>query len=222
MGRIVLVIGEPGTGKSRAILNLKEEETLLIKPNKKELPFKGGAVKYSTAKGNVANCSTFPELKTILTAANAGTRFKTVVIEDLTHFLTSRVMADVKITGFGKWSDLAADVFNSLIKMEEKLRDDLNVIVIGHTERGTDVSGNSIITLQTPGKLLDNQIKIPSYFTYVLHTNVQEINGKMEYSFLTNSDGVRLAKSPEECLSKFEPNDYALILEKMNKYQLAE
>lgn len=222
MGRIILAIGEPGTGKSRAILNLNEEETLLIKPNKKELPFKGGAVKYSTAKGNVVNCSTFPELKIIISKANSGTKFKTIVIEDITHFLTNRVMTDVKITGFSKWSDLAADVFNSLIKMEETLREDLNVIVIGHTERSSDVSGNSIITLQTVGKLLDNQIKIPSYFTYVLHTNVQEINGKMEYTFLTNSDGTRLAKSPEECLEKFEPNDFALILSKINKYQLGE
>jgi hypothetical protein len=121
-----------------------------------------------------------------------------------------------------KWSDLAVDVFQGLIKIEEKLRDDLNVIVIGHTERNTDVNGNSIITLQTVGKLLDNQIKIPSYFTYVLHTDVKEVNGKMEYSLLTNSDGLRLAKSPEGCLEKFEPNDYALILDKINKYQLGE
>jgi len=222
MGRIILAIGEPGSGKSRAILNLDENTTLLVKPNRKELPFKGGAVKYSKEKGNVVNCSTFPELKAILTGANGGTKFKTIVIEDFTHFLTSRVMTDAKINGFQKWTDLAVDVFQGLIKIEEQLREDLNVIVIGHTERGTDVSGNSIITLQTVGKLLDNQIKIPSYFTYVLHSNVQEINGKMEYSFLTNSDGVRLAKSPEGCLDKFEPNDYALILNKIHKYQLGE
>ncbi len=222
MGRIILAIGEPGSGKSRAILNLDENTTLLIKPNRKELPFKGGAVKYSVDKGNVVNCTTFPALKDILTKANAGTKFKTIVIEDFTHFLTNRVMGDAKLTGFQKWTDLAVDVFQGLIKIEETLRNDLNVIVIGHVERGTDITGNSVITLQTVGKLLDNQIKIPSYFTYVLHSNVQEINGKMEYSFLTNSDGVRLAKSPEGCLDKFEPNDYALILDKINKYQLGE
>jgi hypothetical protein len=82
MGRIILAIGEPGTGKSRAMLNLDENTTLLIKPNRKELPFKGGAVKYSTAKGNVINCSTFPELKTYLLKANEGSKFKTVIVED--------------------------------------------------------------------------------------------------------------------------------------------
>lgn len=222
MGRIILTIGEPGTGKSRGILNLDENTTLLIKPNRKELPFKGGAVKYSVEKGNVVNCTTFPVLKEILTKANAGTKFKTVIIEDLTHFITNRVMSDAKITGYNKWTDLAIDVFQGLIKIEETLRDDLNVIVIGHTERGVDVNGESTITLQTAGKLMDSQIKIPSYFTYVLHTNVKEVNGKMEYSFLTNNDGLRLAKSPEGCLDKFEPNDYALILDKIAKYQLGE
>jgi hypothetical protein len=222
MGRIILTIGEPGSGKSRAILNLDETTTLLVKPNRKELPFKGGAVKYSTEKGNVVNCSTFPDLGNILLKVNEGTKFKTVVIEDFTHYLTNRVMNDAKITGFQKWTDLAVDVFKNLIKIEEKLREDLNVIVIGHTERNTDVNGNSVITLQTAGKLMDNQIKIPSYFTYVLHTEVVEKNGRMEYSFLTNSDGTRLAKSPEGCLDAHELNDYKLILDKIAKYQLGE
>jgi len=222
MGRIILTIGEPGSGKSRAILNLDEETTLLVKPNRKELPFKGGAVKYSTGKGNVVNCSTFPDLGNILLKVNEGTKFKTVVIEDFTHYLTNRVMNDAKITGFQKWTDLAVDVFKNLIKIEEKLREDLNVIVIGHTERNNDVNGNSVITLQTAGKLMDTQIKIPSYFTYVLHTEVVEKNGRMEYSFLTNSDGTRLAKSPEGCLDAHEPNDYKLILDKIAKYQLGE
>jgi hypothetical protein len=222
MGRIILTIGEPGTGKSRAILNLDESTTLLVKPNRKELPFRGGAVKYSTEKGNVVNCSTFPDLGNILLKVNEGTKFKTVVVEDFTHYLTNRVMNDAKITGFQKWTDLAVDVFKNLIKIEEKLREDLNVIVIGHTERNTDVNGNSVITLQTAGKLMDNQIKIPSYFTYVLHTEVSEKNGKMDYSFLTNSDGTRLAKSPEGCLDTHEPNDYKVILDKIAKYQLGE
>lgn len=82
MGRIILAIGEPGTGKSRAILNLDADKTLLVKPNNKELPFKGGAVKYSKEKGNVVTCTTFPDLKVILTKANEGTKFNTIVIED--------------------------------------------------------------------------------------------------------------------------------------------
>lgn len=69
-------------------------------------------------------------------------------------------------------------------------------------------------------KLLDNSIKIPSYFTYVLHTDpVMEANGKMQYRFLTNTDGVRIAKSPEGCLDLYEDNDYAKIISKIEEYQ---
>ena len=219
MGRLILSLGEPGTGKSRAVINLDPETTVLIKPNKKDLPFPGSAKMYNAEKKNVITCKTFPEVGSYLAAINSGSKIKTVVIEDLTHYFSHRVMSDAKVTGFQKWTDLAVDVFNSLIKIEESLRDDLYVIVIGHTERSTDSMGNSIVTLQTPGKLLENQIKIPSYFTYVLHTDVtQKPDGKMEYRFLTNSDGTRLAKSPEGCLDTYEPNDYKLVIEKIDKY----
>lgn len=220
MGKLILSLGEPGTGKSRAILNLDPDTTVLIKPNRKDLPFRGGAIKYNEEKKNTVNCKTFGEIQKILQSINAGTRIKTVVIEDLTHYFSHRVMQDASKKGFEKWSELAVDVFNSIIKIEETLRDDLYVIVIGHTERSSDNMGNTIITLQSPGKLLENQIKIPSYFTYVLHTDVHtKPDGKLEYRFLTNSDGTRLAKSPEGCLESYEPNDYAHVINKIEQYQ---
>lgn len=222
MARLILSLGEPGSGKSRAIMNLDPKTTVLIKPNYKELPFKGASKVFSTENKNVAQKKTFLEVKEFLDKVNTKPEIKTVVIEDLSHYFNERVMKDAKITGFQKWTDLALDVFNSLIKAEESLRDDLTVIVIAHTERSSDVQGNTIITLYTPGKLLENNIKIPSYFTYIIHTDVKEVNGKMEYSFLTNTDGTRIAKSPEGCLEMYEPNDYKLILEKIAKYQLGE
>lgn len=224
MGRLILSLGEPGTGKSRAIINLDPETTVLIKPNKKDLPFKGGASKYNVEKKNVVTTKTFVDIQKVLSKINTeGKHIKTVVIEDLTHYFSHSIMSNAKISGFQKWTDLAVDVFNALIKIEESLRDDLYIIVIGHTERSTDSMGNAIVTLQTPGKLLENQIKIPSYFTYVLHTDVHEKpDGTMEYRFLTNSDGTRLAKSPEGCLDKFEPNDYKLIINKIESYQNAD
>lgn len=224
MGCMVLVIGEPGTGKSTAIENLDPESTVIIKPNNKALPFRGGAVKYSQDKKNVVVCKDFKELEGILTSINSSTtgKVKTVIIEDLTHWFSSRVMKDAKVTGFQKWTDMAVDCFNALIKFESNLREDLNLIVVGHTDRTVDSAGNTSIGLQTPGKLLENQIKIPSYFTYILHTDVVEANNKMEYRFLTNSDGTKLAKTPKGCFEKYIPNDYKLVIETIDKYQKGE
>lgn len=222
MARLILILGEPGSGKSRGIINLDPTSTVLLKPNKKELPFKGAQNLFSPEKKNVVSCKTFPDVKKYLDLINTKENIKTVIIEDLSHYFNERVMRDAKIIGFAKWTEMALDVFNSLIKAEDDLRDDLNLIVIGHTDRSTDVQGNTVITLYTPGKLLENNIKIPSYFTYILHTDVKEVNNKMEYSLLTNTDGTRVAKSPEGCLEMYEPNDYKVILEKIAKYQKGE
>jgi hypothetical protein len=88
--------------------------------------------------------------------------------------------------------------------------------VIAHTK--TDKDGQSV--LHTPGKLLEDAIKIPSYFTYVLHSNVEEgEDGLPRYYFLTNriGDG-KEAKSPEECLETKEENDYKAIIDKIEAY----
>lgn len=72
----------------------------------------------------------------------------------------------------------------------------------------------------TPGKLLDNVVKIPSYFTYILHSIVYEDSGDIHYKFLTNRDGSgKEAKSPEGCLNLLEDNDIAEIIKKIEAYQ---
>jgi hypothetical protein len=129
-------------------------------------------------------------------------------------------MRDAKIKGYDKWMDLAIDTFNSLVKAEESLREDLWLIVIGHTNLTKDIQGNKVISLQTAGQMLENNIKIPSYFTYILHTDpILVADNKIEYRFLTNTDGVRIAKSPEGCLDLYEDNDYAKIISKIEDYQ---
>lgn len=224
MGKLILTLGEPGSGKSRAILNLDPAKTVVVQPNNKDLPFRGGAVKYSAEKKNLIKINNFENIKKVVEAVNKQMpQIQYLIVEDLTHYFSERVIRDAKIKGFEKWTDLAVDVFNSLIKIEGELRQDLWVIVIAHTTASTDIQGNQIITLQTPGKLLENIIKIPSYFTYVLHADpVVGENNKVEYRFLTNTDGVRIAKSPEGCLDLYEENDYAKIIAKIEQYQNAE
>lgn len=154
MGKMILVIGDPGSGKSTAIESLDPSSTVIVKPNNKALPFRGGAVKYSAELNNVVIAKEFKELEGVLTGINNSTsgKIKTIVVEDLTHYFSHRVMKDAKTSGFQKWTDMALDCFNSLIKFESNLRDDLSVIVIGHTDRSTDSLGNTIISLQTPGE----------------------------------------------------------------------
>lgn len=220
MGKSLLILGEPGSGKSRAMINLNSETTVIVSPNNKDLPFKGGATKYVVDK-NYFKVTSFEGIQKVIEGVNAKMpKIQCIVIEDLTHFFSERVMRDAKIKSYDKWTDLAVDAFNALVKSTNNLREDLWIIVIAHTTTSSDVQGNQIITLQTPGKLLENAVKIPSYFTYVLHTDpIMGADNKMTYRFLTNTDGVRIAKSPEGCLNLYEENDYAVIIDKINKYQ---
>lgn len=220
MGKLILVEGQPGTGKSRAILNLDPKSTLVIKPNNKDLPFQGSRSKYKIGD-NMVVTSEIRDINPLLQKANEGERFKTVIIEDFTHYLSKRVMKDAPEKGYEKWTRLAIDVFDSFLEIESRLRADLYIIVIAHSQMSKDENDVKEFALQTPGKILDNQIKIPSYFTYVLHSDVEEDeNGSVRYYFLTNRDGTkREAKSPEGCLELREENDYKAIIEKIEKYQ---
>lgn len=220
MGKIILVEGEPGTGKSRAIKNLDSKSTIIIQPNNKDLPFAGGRKMYNEKDGNVIKTRSFIDLREILKKVNEGSKYKTVIIEDLTHFFSQRVIKESALKSFDKWLILAADAYKGLLEIEDDLRNNLYIIIIGHTQISEDSSGNRVINLQTPGKMLERTIKIPSYVTYVLHTDVQEVDGKAEYKFLTNKDGSgREAKSPEGCLELLEDNDYQLIINKIEQYQ---
>jgi hypothetical protein len=217
----ILVLGEPGTGKSRAIKNLDPSTTFIIKPNNKQLPFPGAGKSYNATEAkNIFVTNDITTAGQLIKKINdEQKRIKTIVIEDLTHYFSARVMKDAAISGFDKWMKLATDTFNSFVRIEADLREDLDLIVIAHTQAAVDAEGNAIINLQTPGKLLENNIKIPSYFTYVLHSVAREAGNNIEYKFLTNREGGKLAKSPEGCFDRYVDNDYKEVLNTIHKYQ---
>lgn len=219
MARAILVIGEPGTGKSRAIKDLDPKQTVIIKPNKKELPFKGSAIKYG--KGNMVVTTSLPQVGKLLMDIN--TKFKgvkNVIIEDITHFFTKRTVDERKVTGFGKWMELAASIKQNIIDKEAILRDDLTLFVIGHVAEKKDKSGNPELSLHTPGKMLDNNIMIPSYFTYMFHTDlIENSDGTMQYRFQTNRTAFKVAKTPEGMFPLYIANNYELIKRYITAYQ---
>ncbi len=220
MGKIILTIGNPGTGKSRAIKNLDPATTVILSPNSKDLPFPGSRKFYNLENKNLFNINNFNSLGILLRKINKGTKFKTVVVEDITHLFSKRVMKDAGIKGFDKWNELAADAFNGLLAYESELREDLYVILVGHTDHSINADGEEEIKLLTPGKLLENKVKIQSYVTYILHSHVINEDGVIKYRFLTNLDGSgKEAKSPEGCLELLEENDYKAIIDKIEAYQ---
>ena len=220
MGVLILAEGDPGTGKSRGIINLNPETTVILRPNTKDLPFPGARKLFNKEKKNLFQVDNLNHLGGYVRKINDGEKINVIVVEDFSHLLGQRVLADTNVAGFAKWNKLAVDAFESVIGIEKDLREDLYVILIAHTTTTQNSEGVSTTHMHTPGKLLDNLIKIPSYFTYVLHTEVFEEGGKIKYKFLTNRDGSgKEAKSPEGCFDILEDNDYAQIISKIAAYQ---
>ena len=70
MGVLILIEGDEGTGKSRSIINLNPEETAVIRPNIKELPFRGSRKMYNAERKNLFNVTSLAEVKTLLEKIN--------------------------------------------------------------------------------------------------------------------------------------------------------
>jgi hypothetical protein len=229
MAKAILVIGDMGTGKSTALRNLSPDETVIIMPNTKDLPWEGGMADYSYAKGNLVSCLKIRKkvaqdpkepngVLEHLGAANLNPKIKTVVLEDITHFMNDRMMDDAFTANqdWGKWNKFGADMFAITTKHIQQMRDDLTVIIIGHTE----IKDNGAMGLQTAGKLLDNTIKLPSYFTYIFHSRVFTANNALSYKFQTHNDGKHLAKTPMNMFKEdFVDNDLRQIIARIDEYR---
>ncbi len=223
---LILLEGQSGTGKSTSWETMDELKSYVITPNSKPLAFEGGRTRYCKENKNISYgvdlMTIAPLLKTINEKAP---HIKYIFLEDFTHHFNKRVMdkgfISKKVGGeaFAKWNELASDIMNNIITTAEGMRDDVYVIVAAHTQ----INENGMEVLKTPGKLLDQSIDIPSYFTYIFHTNVIMKDGNnREYRFLTNSDGVHQAKTSKGCFKElYIPNDMKLVIDTIDKYQSA-
>lgn len=216
----ILVLGESGVGKSAAIEYLDPATTVIITPNNKQLPFAGASTKYSKTRNNLFLLQTFKAVGETIDLINKAPNIKVLVIEDFTHYMTKDVIDRASEKGYEKWTELAVKIYNQMIiKITTQLRPDLDAILIAHVSTSQDSAGNMEIGLQTAGKLLDNSIKIPSYFTYVFHGIINYDEDQPRYWFQTNRDNTRLAKSPKGCFPMFIPNDYKTVFERIHAYE---
>ena len=220
---LILLEGKSGTGKTTSWENMDERKSYVISPNSKPLAFEGGRTRYSKENKNISYNVDLTSIATLLKNLDKAEHIKYIFLEDFTHHFNKRVMDRTfiakKVGGeaFAKWNELASDIMNNIISTAENMRDDIFIVVAAHTQ----ITENGQETLRTPGKLLENSIDIPSYFTYIFHTSVvMKDNNNREYRFLTNNDGVHEAKTSKGCFKElYIPNDMKLVIDTIDKYQ---
>lgn len=225
MSKSIFYIGPSGAGKTSAIRTLNPKETFIFNALAKELPWRGSAKQYTywdkekNPDGNMIKSSSAPAIiKWMLHISENLPHIKEIVIDDNT-FVTSLELQRRKDESWSKY-DVIVQNFLDIADTSKKLRDDINVHILHHTQ----VVGDGIIEDKTfkamsYGKFIDEKLGTQeAQFTIVLRA-AKEVNGSdINYVFYTR-DAASSTKTPFEMFSEDKiPNDLALVSKTIRCY----
>lgn len=195
----VLIMGASGTGKTRSLKNLPINETAIINVTNKPLPFKNNGLK-------VVHSENYEEIITSL----KNTKRKIIVIDDCGYLLTFENFDKATNKGYDKFTVMAQN-FYKLINTVRNLDGEKIVYLITHEE----VDDDNKIKPKMIGKMLNQQLCVEGLFTIVLRSNYKN----NQYVFETKTDGISVAKSPEEMFVEDDiPNDLAEVDKAIREY----
>lgn len=225
MANLILIAGDTGTGKTTSLENLDPEVTFMINCANKPLPFVGSSAKYKVGK-NLYFSHVSKDIVGVMEAVDKQPHIKHLIIDDSNYVMTEFFFEKAQEKGYEKFTDLAKH-FQSILSKAKKLRENLDVIVVMHTE---PVVSNGILIAQkvkTVGKLVDDQYNPLAVVTIALFTHVSySKEGTPVYEFITQrckKDGVEIpAKSPRGMFPLTIPNDLKEVLALSRKYYAGE
>lgn len=172
MSRLVLVIAQTGTGKSSSLRSFNAGEVNVISCSGKELPFKTDIVA-KTPK-------TYAEVISLINGAPAPV----VVIDDANYLQSFEEMARVNETGYAKFTQMAANMFNMFKAILNK-DSDQTFYVMAHAENRED----GLLRFKTSGKMLSDKIVLEGLTNIVLTTEI--VDGQFIFRTQTDGTGVK-------------------------------
>lgn len=213
MSRMILVMGESGSGKTTSMRHLDPKTTFYIDCDKKGLSWKGWRKQYNKENGNYWPSSSANAITTTLVKIDKEKpRIKTIIIDTLNWVMIDDEFKRMKEKGYDKWQDMAFSV-KEMVAMGQQLREDMTVVFTAHTQTERDDSGFAFTRMKTSGKKLD-KISIESMFTTVLLSKC--VDGK--YLFETQSDN-STAKSPMGAFEEKEiENDITKVIKVLEEF----
>lgn len=220
MAQGILIIADPGSGKSTSIENLDPKETFIINVANKPLPFKGWKKKYiqwskDNPKGNLYGGSTAQQIEACLRYVNEKRlEIKTIVVDDFQYMSSFEFFDAADEKGYEKFTRIGANLAR-IARLPKDLRDDLTVIFLTHSEESTDIEGKRKVKAKTIGKMVDEKLSLEGLFSIVLFGRVKkEKDGSVRYVFETQNNGENTCKSPRGMFDNIEiPNDLQLVKE---------
>lgn len=215
MAKVIGIMGESGSGKTTSMRNLDPSATFYIDCDKKGLSWKGWKEQYKEEKHNYFRTD-FPAtvlnlLQKIQDQENMR-HIQTIVIDTINGIMVGEEMRNIKVNGYGKWTDLASYIYG-IVDYALTMREDLTVIILCHSETISDDNGYVFTRIKTNGRKLD-KIVLESKLATVLYA-VQH-DGK--YVFKTHADN-STAKTPYGAFEADEiENDIIKVLEVLQEY----
>ena len=192
MGKVCLIMGESGSGKSASLRNFEANEVAIFNVSEKPMPF----------RKKLPLCMT-SDLKFIANEIKRNTR-NCYVVDDAGLAMTFYLFGKVNDKGYDKFTNVAKDFYDLVQAAIRCTSDDTIVYFTMHIERSDD---GAKIKAKTAGKMIDSQLTLESLFSIVLHCVT---DGKRHY-FVTQSDGVTTAKSPMEMFPLEIDNDLKAV-----------
>ena len=195
-----MILGQSGTGKSYSMKNFNEDEICLISVQKSLLPFRK---KFDEM--------TVTDSYTEIIKTMKKTTKKVIVIDDTQYLMCNEFMRRANDKGYDKFTEIAQNFWNLVVKEINDLADDVLVYLLCHT--ATD--DNGVEKMKTIGRMIDEKITPEGLFTIVLKTAVSD----GQYYFITQNNGKDTVKSPEGMFNTYAiNNDLKYVDEKIRNY----
>lgn len=215
MSRVIGLMGESGSGKTTAMRTLDPKTTFYIDCDGKGLSWKGWKEQYNAKNMNYWKTDITQSVQSMLDKISTDEKFKhikVVVIDTLNGLMVADEVRRMKEKNFDKWMDLAQCIWG-LLDQAHKLRDDLTVILVCHSQTQKEDDGYTFTRIKTSGKKLD-KLCIESKLTTVLHAEAKD----GEYIFRTRARN-STCKTPMGAFDTEEiPNDMSLVLKALEEY----
>jgi hypothetical protein len=198
MARIIVVIGDSGTGKTFSLKGLTKADVNLISPTGKEMPFRSDVKVVKTD---------LESLPTVALAAPAPI----VVIDDTNQFFTLyQGKHALDKDQFFVFKSIA-NTFNTLIEKIVSKPTDQNYYVFAHIDR--EDTGRR--KFKTTGKFIGDNLQPESLTNVVLETVYDDTEGEVKdrYKFAVHKlEGSSPVKTPEDMFAvDMIPNDLKLV-----------
>ena len=205
-----MIIGTSGSGKTTSLEKLDPKQTFYIDADGKGLSWKGWRKQYNKENKNYFQCDAPEQIFSLMqTIDEKQKQIKFLVIDTLNGCMVADEMRRAKEKTYDKWMDLAQSVYG-IVDYSNKMRDDLTVILIGHTQTSDD----GFTCMLTNGRKL-NKICLESKMTTVL---LSRINDNGEYVFETRAKN-STAKTPRGAFDNDEiPNDITLVIDALKDF----